>query len=357
MKKCTLFCAGWWPFLVLPLLLLLLLLIFKWHPIEQHVAANTSNDLNAAGLEWAQVDTFNRGRDVLITGTPPNDAAISDAEEVALAAYGVNKVTISSDVKVASAPPLDPELTTLITGESVVLRGTLKDQAAIDSVIAKAKNVFGQDNVMSKLSIGDNVSETPSLIGFFQGLAGKSAGLDTLSAKLQGRSLTLEGEVPSAAIKSSIGRTMGQLFSGEVDNQLSIAQAPPVVAAPPSLERDTCQQLVNELLASSKINFATGKALIQEDSNALLQSIADTAKQCPNAEFEVAGHTDSTGGLEMNMSLSQARAQAVVTHLVGLGLQASQFSAAGYGPNRPIGDNSTADGRAKNRRIEFKLKN
>jgi len=151
---------------------------------------------------------------------------------------------------------------------------------------------------------------------------------------------------------------MGQLFSGEIDNQLTVAAPPPVVeATPPVIERDECQNLVNELLASGKVNFATGKSLIREDSYPLLSSIADTAKKCPNAKFEVAGHTDSTGGLESNMILSEARAQAVVQHLIGLGLNESQFSATGYGPNKPIADNGTAAGRAQNRRIEFTLKN
>ncbi len=350
MKKCALFCAGWWPFLVFPFLLLLPLLFFKWHPIEQDVAANASNDLSAAGMEWAKVDTFNRGRDVLLTGTPPNEAAIVTAKELAESAYGVNKVEVSADVRVPTAPPSAPELNTLITSGSVVLRGTLKDQASIEAVVQQAGKVFGENKVINKLSVGDNVAAIPSLTGFFQGLAGKSAGSDTLSAKLQGNSLTLSGEVPSLDIKSSIGRTMSQLFSGEVNNQLSIA-------APPPVERDLCQELVNELLASGKINFATGKSLIKEDSYALLQSIADIAKQCPDAAFEVAGHTDSTGNLESNMKLSESRAQAVVSHLTGLGLDANQFSAAGYGPNRPVGDNSTAEGRALNRRIEFKLKN
>jgi len=358
MKKCSLFCAGWWPFLVLPLLLLVLLLFFRWHPIEQDVATNATSDLNAAGLEWAKVDTFNNGRDVLLTGTPPNEAAIAEAKKVALSAYGVNDVEVSSDVKVPAAPPSAPELNTLITGDSVVLRGTMKDQAAIDAVVEQANGVFGKDNVVNKLSVGDNVAETPPLIGFFKGLAGKSAGLETLTAKLQGRSLTLKGEVPSTEIKSSIGLTMGQLFSGEIDNQLTVAAPPPVVeATPPVIERDECQNLVNELLASGKVNFATGKSLIREDSYPLLSSIADTAKKCPNAKFEVAGHTDSTGGLESNMILSEARAQAVVQHLIGLGLNESQFSATGYGPNKPIADNGTAAGRAQNRRIEFTLKN
>jgi len=88
-----------------------------------------------------------------------------------------------------------------------------------------------------------------------------------------------------------------------------------------------------------------------------LDSIAEAAKRCPDANFEVAGHTDSAGSLELNLRLSEARAQAVTDYLIKLGLDSSQFSSKGYGPNQPIADNSTKEGRAQNRRIEFTLSN
>lgn len=349
MKRCSLFCAGWWPLLVFPLLLLVPLLFFKWHAIEQDVASNADADLDAAGVKWATIETFNRGREVLITGTPPNQASIDLAKETAQSAYGVRSVSIGGDVKVPEAPPIDPSLTASVNGNSIVLRGELKDQASIDAVVAQANASFGSENVVNELSIGNNVADTPNISGFFAGLLEEAAGLATLTATIENQSLTLSGDVPTAETGSKIATNMRKLFSGKISNQLKVV-APPV-------KRDICQELVNELLREGKINFETGKSTIKGDSFSLLQSIANTAKRCPDANFEIAGHTDSTGQLQSNMRLSEARAQAVMNYLVKQGLSLESFSAKGYGPNDPIGDNNTAAGRAQNRRIEFRLKN
>ena len=160
--------------------------------------------------------------------------------------------------------------------------------------------------------------------------------------------------VESDQTKANIGNRAANAFSGQVNNQLTVAAPPP---PPTPSKRETCQVSVNDLLSNSKINFETGRAAIKQGSFALLESIADVAKSCTEARFEVAGHTDSTGSLELNTRLSKQRAQAVVDHLTDLGLEQSQFDAAGYGPSQPIGDNATSEGRAQNRRIEFKLIN
>jgi len=163
------------------------------------------------------------------------------------------------------------------------------------------------------------------------------------------RTLTLTGKVESDVSKATIGGNIARVFKGQVSNLLTVVE--------PVVERDACLDLVNDLLASGKINFQTSRANIKEDSYPLLESIADTARKCSNVRFEVAGHTDSVGSLELNNQLSKQRAQAVINHLTERGLEASQFEAAGYGPSQPVGDNATHEGRAENRRIEFKLIN
>ena len=69
--------------------------------------------------------------------------------------------------------------------------------------------------------------------------------------------------------------------------------------------------------------------------------------------MRVEGHTDNQGSLEHNKELSQRRAQSVVRFLTGRGLDAKRLEAKGYGPTKPIADNSTKEGRAKNRRVIF----
>ena len=87
----------------------------------------------------------------------------------------------------------------------------------------------------------------------------------------------------------------------------------------------------------------------------MIAAIADVLRGCPGAEFEIAGHTDGQGPEEVNRQLSEARAEAVVAALQAEDLPLVALAARGYGASRPIGDNATVDGRARNRRIEFNL--
>jgi outer membrane protein OmpA-like peptidoglycan-associated protein len=85
----------------------------------------------------------------------------------------------------------------------------------------------------------------------------------------------------------------------------------------------------------------------------LLAEIAGALRARPSMRVRIEGHTDTQGPRQRNMSLSQARAEAVRTHLVGLGLDGGRMEAIGYGPDQPIETNRTTAGREKNRRVEF----
>ena len=78
--------------------------------------------------------------------------------------------------------------------------------------------------------------------------------------------------------------------------------------------------------------------------------------QNPGLQYEVQGHTDSTGTRESNQKLSERRAQAIVDKLVELGIDASRLTAVGKGQYSPIADNATEEGRAQNRRVVFVAK-
>ncbi len=353
MKHCSFFCAGWWPFIILPLLLLALTLFFKQRPIEELVAENTRASLADVGADWAQVETYNQGRDVLLSGTPPNEDAIKIAEDAALSAAGVRVVEVSTDQIVPSEPLQAVALNVLVDGDRVTLEGEVADQATIDQLVSHANSLYGASNVTNRLTIGDNIAALPSIDSLLTAVKDQAP---ALQLGLNDGQLTLRGEMPNQASKQSLLSTMSGLFAGQINDQLTVA-APTPPPPPPTVEKDVCEDLIAELLAQAKINFATGKATVSRDSYSLLEQIADVTKRCAQASFEVAGHTDSTGSADLNQRLSQARAQAVVDYLVQLGLPAEQFSARGYGPSQPVGDNTTAAGRAQNRRIEFRLKN
>ena len=104
------------------------------------------------------------------------------------------------------------------------------------------------------------------------------------------------------------------------------------------------------------IQFETGSATIAAASTDLLDAVADILKNTPAiAKLTIEGHTDSTGDAEMNKSLSQKRADAVKDYIVAKGIDAARLASVGFGAEKPIASNDTDEGRAKNRRVEFKV--
>ncbi|MCR4860875.1 MAG: OmpA family protein [Bacteroidales bacterium] len=101
------------------------------------------------------------------------------------------------------------------------------------------------------------------------------------------------------------------------------------------------------------ITFDTGKATLKPESAVEINRITDLMKKDASLKFEVQGHCDSTGSDAVNDPLSQKRAEAIVAALVENGIAAERLTAVGKGSHSPIADNSTDEGRAKNRRVEF----
>ncbi|MCO6498617.1 MAG: OmpA family protein [Chitinophagaceae bacterium] len=101
------------------------------------------------------------------------------------------------------------------------------------------------------------------------------------------------------------------------------------------------------------ITFDIDKSDIKPQSMGTLNMIAGVLKSNPGLKFEIDGHTDNTGDAAHNMTLSQQRADAVKVQLVKMGIDASRLTTKGFGDTKPIADNSTRDGRANNRRVEF----
>ena len=114
-----------------------------------------------------------------------------------------------------------------------------------------------------------------------------------------------------------------------------------------------CEKSLAEIVAQTKIEFATASAIIQPRSAPVLDALAQAASQCPG-RLMIEGHTDSTGSPQTNRALSLARAEAVRAALARRGLAQDRLQAQGLGDERPLADNGHAEGRARNRRIEFR---
>ena len=103
-----------------------------------------------------------------------------------------------------------------------------------------------------------------------------------------------------------------------------------------------------------KIQFETGKADLKPVSFPVLDEVVKVLKSNPQIkEVDVEGHTDSTGSADINRKLSKERAESCIKYLQSKGVKAGILSPKGYGPDRPIADNATEEGREANRRVEF----
>jgi outer membrane protein OmpA-like peptidoglycan-associated protein len=141
----------------------------------------------------------------------------------------------------------------------------------------------------------------------------------------------------------------------------------PMAAVAPSMEMPDAGAALDALMGRTfsadelvkalnlmTIHFDTGSARISADSTALLAKAASVIKKAPaGTRIEVGGHTDNTGDAAANMTLSRERAAAVVAELTRDGVDPANLTSQGYGQDRPVADNTTEAGRAKNRRMEF----
>lgn len=205
---------------------------------------------------------------------------------------------------------------TEVSGQHVVLSGTPPDAKAGDIALALARQT-ACPNWWGPLTCAVDVR------GEFGAANGAPAKADAASAA---------ASVPASAA--------------------AVAAAPSAsaVAAAASCERELAA-----VVKRSSIRFATSSAAIQPTSNATLDALARIARNCQAGRILIEGHTDASGRAEANQTLSAARADAVRQALITRGLPAARLQAQGFGSSQPVAGNDAEDGRARNRRIEFRV--
>lgn len=110
-----------------------------------------------------------------------------------------------------------------------------------------------------------------------------------------------------------------------------------------------------QLVMPGDITFPTNGDNIKPNFYGVLNSVALVLKEYKGTLIRVAGYTDNTGSAQYNQELSERRAQSVATYLMGQGVDSRRFAVMGYGQRHPVANNGTAEGRARNRRVEITL--
>ena len=186
------------------------------------------------------------------------------------------------------------------------------------------------------------------------------AAADTLSELPEGTAevtegaVRLTGRVGAPEEAGALTRALRDKLRPGIRVSTEFAVEVPDVVATLTLSPERCAYLMTRLAAERRILFDSGSATLDDGSLPGLETIAGLFGRCPGAEIEVAGYTDSEGEAEMNLDLSQARAEAVMGVLLGHGVPLGRLRARGFGEADPVASNETAAGRARNRRIEFR---
>ena len=229
------------------------------------------------------------------------------------------------------------------TPGQIVVTGGVPDEASKAALLAQVRALYGAERVVDQVTIAQ-VSLPPNWNGYVQKLITPNLRLISKGEmKIDGTNVTVRGEVANEAqrqqIASDIATSLNPSYT--VNNGLRVSAAE--------------QNLLDATLDKRIIEFESGKATLTASGRAILDEMAAALQKVKGKKVEVIGHTDNIGLRDSNLALSQARAEAVRTYLTGKGINPDMVMVSGQGPDRPVAENTSAEGRARNRRIEFRV--
>lgn len=229
------------------------------------------------------------------------------------------------------------------TPQPVIVSGTVPDEATRASVVGRLREIYGPGRVVDQLALGPVVAppQWAQYVGKLLSPSLKQVNHGQLS--VQGQTVQLQGEVANEAQRQQLAAEMAQSLNPtyNVRNGLRVAARE--------------QGLVDQALANRTIEFEPGSAVLKPAGQLILDEMAAALLQLRGRRVALIGHTDALGARPANVSLSLARAQAVKAYLIAKGVPADSLSTSGMGPDQPVADNATEAGRARNRRIEFRV--
>ena len=354
-EKKSLWPVGW-LFLLFWLLLFLYGLFLIAPEMEAHTKASVTEALKSANYQDYTVTVD--GQEVLVEGKGSSkDKSIMHALAASAncKSWGKN-LTCPNSVDVSLVEPVVASKATIVkpvpvlkihdfvfqkTESALLLNGEVPTVEIQGEIVEQAKSIF--TNVDNQLKVTNDASQpgypwaAKHALTLLEPLKNASASWKQGKLSIWGR-IEQKGE---QAVKNLFYNTEFSPMLGSL--KLEVVK-----------EVDRCNQEFAVMLATSSIHFATNRAEISSNSKPLLQRLAELAKTCP-MNLMVEGHTDNRGNEDLNNRLSIARAESVINSLQGMGVDVSGMTPRGYGSNKPVANNNTARGRAKNRRIEIKV--
>ncbi|MCJ8162068.1 OmpA family protein [Acinetobacter zhairhuonensis] len=233
--------------------------------------------------------------------------------------------------------------TSMVYAQSIVVEGAVPNEASKQAILQKLSAVYGAEQIVDKIQIravttpadwNESVTRviTPDL---------KKVSVGKLAIK--GTQVELSGKLNNPNELQPIT----SMFQ-------SLVQPPYRLNATLTVNQSE-QKIVDDALKDRIVEFESGSAILTVTGTKILDEMAVALNKVQEKNVKIIGHTDSSGDAKKNEQLSLARAEAVKTYLVSKSIVAGRLSTAGLGSEKPVADNATAEGRKKNRRIEFEV--
>ncbi len=350
----------WLPFIAAGLSgLLVISLAAAWfggRTVELSIETRVSEQLAAAGISDIRVEAS--GRNVTLGGVVGSDAELATMLDLIRADPLTRTVTFDN---VRVVVPVSDQITVIDPdafvvswdGANATVTGTMSDEASMSSVKSTMDSVF-QVVDTSGLTILDGVPSEADWLGAGLRMVtelGKRLDIGTITINRGVISVSGEFETRQERREArDIAESIVEVSGLDFVSGLTVKEAPP-----PTVEAvEELQTSIDDLIEGKVVEFELASDVLTPVGIELLDEIIVALQQFPLVPIEIAGHADAQGDAALNMELSIRRAQAVLTYLVDKGMDPTRFEVVGYGETQPIADNSTAEGRERNRRIEFK---
>lgn len=256
--------------------------------------------------------------------------------------HPIKTTTVALALLLATAPSMAQQVAALAGERPVVIEGVVPDQATKTKLLTNLRAVYGAERVVDRIQV-DDIAMPPNWGDYVAGMI--SSGLSRVSPgklEVSGQSVRITGEVGNEALRQQVASdlSLASNTSYTVTNALKLSSQ---------------QEVLDQTLANRIIEFQSGSARLTPFGMSILDEMIAKMIQMPDSRFLIIGHTDNVGRRESNLALSHARALAVKSYMVMKRIPASHLDVLGKGPDEPVADNNSDDGRARNRRIEFQI--
>ena len=312
-----------------------------------------------AANDLASVNVLATGTEVELTGTIHE----TRSEEAIFAAVAeLRGVTAVSGKLWPISTGTDEEL--VITGDSlrfewkgsvITVPGDVSTTARIDAIVNALDDAWARVDI-DDLAVLEGIADESPWLGkvlalILQTKESLAEGLAIVAPEQ--KLLVLSGIVETKAERTALNDLIKQT-AAEIGFDANPAVRVPDTVIPTKEEVEELQVNLNELLDGKVVEFRVNSDEITEAGTELLDEILTTIALAPDIRIEIRGHADAQGSADENLELSKARAMSVLAYLIDKGQNEERFDVLWFGDTQPIGDNNTEEGRALNRRIEFR---